>query len=679
MAALGTGTWTLGAGSAGTATIVSDTDPTTEVTDFSAGGIYYLIWDNGICPDTAVVNYNCEICGNGVDDDGDGLIDCDDADCNPFVNLFSNPSMEDYICIQGGGSLAGSIADWELVNGTGEMFSFDPACLNRPSDIWPAYQMVNVPPSDGNIYFGIHNNNGGIWTNIIETVVHTPLREIIAGEQLDFQFDAYYLDFSHAVPPVGLLNNGSAVRVYGIHSGTDVSTINFAQCDVSTNPNVDFLGASPVVTNTGIWETYSLLITALNNYDRLIFHPACGPGSYLAFDNFKVAVYVPDLEVQGGSYNCLGSTILEITNVDPLIVSYDWYLDGIFLTNTASTVFTPTQSGVYTVVGLTTNGCESTESGPIVVPPCDCDDVVTGSLDVCAIVTANPSNPLATLDCDEDGETNAIECANNTDPGDPCDNSYVDGAEVCAYVMANQTSALALADCDNGGIDNLTECTNGGDPLDSGDDCDLVNNGIVDVCAILAGDPTNPLATVDCDGDGEDNASECAGGTDPANPCSNSVMPDTDGDGVVDECDLDDDNDGILDLVECPLVWNIQKGSGVWVGPTSANVTHSYSGLEFNSSSGMYNSLGTVTHSITYNFDNPIKASELMFRIIDVDNVYSAYFNVSGGTATTANFEMLNNSTFTLVYNPVTGKINRNGTNQNQGGSIVGLSDATLE
>ncbi len=41
----------------------------------------------------------------------------------------------------------------------------------------------------------------------------------------------------------------------------------------------------------------------------------------------------------------------------------------------------------------------------------------------------------------------------------------------------------------------------------------------LDVCAVLSADPSNPLGTIDCDGDGVANANECTDGTDPKNEC----------------------------------------------------------------------------------------------------------------------------------------------------------------
>ena len=65
----------------------------------------------------------------------------------------------------------------------------------------------------------------------------------------------------------------------------------------------------------------------------------------------------------------------------------------------------------------------------------------------------------------------------------------------------------------------------------------------VSTCVCDISDPT-----LDCDGDGILNGSDCY----PEYPNVGQDTTDSDGDGVSDLCDLDDDNDGILDDVECP-------------------------------------------------------------------------------------------------------------------------------
>ena len=53
---------------------------------------------------------------------------------------------------------------------------------------------------------------------------------------------------------------------------------------------------------------------------------------------------------------------------------------------------------------------------------------------------------------------------------------------------------------------------------------------------------------VDCDGDGVDNEDELACGTDPKDPTSFGSSTDCDGDGVENATDVDDDNDGLIEI-----------------------------------------------------------------------------------------------------------------------------------
>ena len=94
----------------------------------------------------------------------------------------------------------------------------------------------------------------------------------------------------------------------------------------------------------------------------------------------------------------------------------------------------------------------------------------------------------------------------------------------CTYVIANPMSAIALADCDGGGINNLIECQSGEDPFDSSDDCQAAVDEGVDICFLLDPDgdglydASHPLASLDCDGGGIANITECQSGEDTLDP-----------------------------------------------------------------------------------------------------------------------------------------------------------------
>ena len=139
------------------------------------------------------------------------------------------------------------------------------------------------------------------------------------------------------------------------------------------------------------------------------------------------------------------------------------------------------------------------------------------------------------MDCDGGGIDNATECDAGTDPNggspqDDCDAAISEGVDIRAIVIANPMSPLATADCDGGGIDNATECANGDNPLNPNDDydCDSFAASGLDLCDFLNDNPNSSMATLDCDGGGVDNATECASGNNPFNAnddinCDNAI------------------------------------------------------------------------------------------------------------------------------------------------------------
>jgi glucose/arabinose dehydrogenase len=76
---------------------------------------------------------------------------------------------------------------------------------------------------------------------------------------------------------------------------------------------------------------------------------------YFSVNNFQQSA-TPGLAIAGNQLTA--SSINAIT--------FEWYLDGIFLEETITPNLTANQSGSYTVIGISVNGCRSTASQPVI-------------------------------------------------------------------------------------------------------------------------------------------------------------------------------------------------------------------------------------------------------------------------------------------------------------------------
>jgi hypothetical protein len=85
-----------------------------------------------------------EICGNGIDDDGDGALDCADADCSSYPGCAGSCNLwtDGWTCsLTADGCLATcGAATISCVNGT---------CQCQPLASGPSYICPNVPPKTG--------------------------------------------------------------------------------------------------------------------------------------------------------------------------------------------------------------------------------------------------------------------------------------------------------------------------------------------------------------------------------------------------------------------------------------------------------------------------------------------------------------------------------------------------
>ena len=124
---------------------------------------------------------------------------------------------------------------------------------------------------------------------------------------------------------------------------------------------------------------------------------------------------------------------------------------------------------------------------------------------------------------------------------------YLDNIEFTSTV-----SMMADGDDDNDGWDDTDEIDCGTDPLDANDvPADADGNGICDALEgdDFDGDGISNENDPDDDNDGWDDTDEASCNTNPLN--GDSTPTDTDGDGICDYLDSDDDGDGVEDGNDC--------------------------------------------------------------------------------------------------------------------------------
>ena len=144
--------------------------------------------------------------------------------------------------------------------------------------------------------------------------------------------------------------------------------------------------------------------------------------------------------------------------------------------------------------------------------PCDLD---------ISNITLPPSEEWLVLDCDGDGVTNEKEETDHTNLFDFCD-------LIATSITLEPSENWNNADCDGDGVTNNREQLDGTGFLDG---CDLLLTS-------MTLQPSQEWLVSDCDNDSVSNGQELKDG------------PDTDGDGIINILDTDDDGDGVPTIDE---------------------------------------------------------------------------------------------------------------------------------
>ncbi len=420
-------------------------------------------------------------CSDGIDNDGDGLIDCDDNQCQflpndgcqicgsgisfadvtigyfPQCGYTFNPDNalgvanyaqgQSYVTLGQGGSIQLGFTN-NLITNSGNtdpdiwVFEIGPiveACYIslRPYNAYTIAQLqaFGIPDADQNGFYEIDSILGS--TSSVEI---DKLFPGIPGGNLKFD----------AIEIIDIIDDNCSGGVSGadidaVCALSSVALCNLAlagsvtpiRCKGSTKGRIRIAATMGTGPFTYEWNTGSLA-QEISNLD---------PGTY--------TVTVTDV------YGCENNTQFTLNDLDKLSTKFTLQevncggaSDGMIIANAlggtppysfqwSNGATTPTINalgvGEYSLSLTDAVGCCVEVAMDLGSNCCQlnyCAEAALGNLDICTVLSSDPNHPLDPLDCDKDGVTNTNECSDGTDPLDPCD--FVD-TSITLPVTADQT------------------------------------------------------------------------------------------------------------------------------------------------------------------------------------------------------------------------------------------------
>ena len=311
-----------------------------------------------------------EICDNALDDDGDGLIDLNDPDCDcpklVPVSLIPNPSFEEMDCCPYDRSRLDCATGW--IQASEATTDYLHTCGWMGWDDLPP----PLPFPDGNGCVGWRNGrSGGMmgqgplpeWKEYAGACLTGSLK---AGTSYRFEF---YVGFTKAInsPPttIDFFGTPDCVNLpFGIGN-------NEFGCPTN-DPNWMHLG-SVAINGVNEWKLKEITVIPTVNINAIAIGPNCVAvpsdiSYYYFFDNLVLAESKEfDFKITATGHPCSGNITLSLPYRDTL--QYQWYKDGIaLLGETGAQLEDITGEGDYQVRLLGAYTCRVTPAYPYRIP-----------------------------------------------------------------------------------------------------------------------------------------------------------------------------------------------------------------------------------------------------------------------------------------------------------------------
>lgn len=316
-----------------------------------------------------------EICDNGIDDNGDGLIDLNDPECEceivEPVSLIPNPSFEDQNCCPNNRSQLNCAEVW--IQASEPTTDYIHSCGYLGWDDFPPPR----PFPDGNGIMGFrdgrvrgNNEPERNWKEYAGACLLSPLEE---DNNYRFEFFVGFVN-STLSPPINISFFGTG----------DCGNLPFGQgddafgCPTNSSSWVR-LGASQVSGGSGnSWVKTSIEVVPDQDIYAIAIGPDC-PGVevpqsiYYFFDNLVLAdIRSFELQIKETTHPCAENYGLEVSENSSY--AYQWYKDGVALVGeTAAQLLGMYGDGVYQIRIQDDSSCRLSlgfeHQAPVIVAP----------------------------------------------------------------------------------------------------------------------------------------------------------------------------------------------------------------------------------------------------------------------------------------------------------------------
>lgn len=302
-----------------------------------------------------------EICDNGIDDDGNGLIDLQDSTCNckwtlpqNTPSIILNHSFEDTLCCPTNHSQITCARGWQ--RGTiGSSDYFNTCGYLPPRSLF--FKPQPTPIADGNGFAGfLHGPN-----------VNTEYIGICLSDTL-FAGVSYKLLFqvAHA--------RGVDTGSFGLFGADDCSLLPITSLGCPTMPSTspwvssdwECLDSVDLILDTNnVWNDVLMTFTPSTDITTIIIGPSCKfiqKISYYYLDNLilnEFSYFEPSLQIKSQGIHCQDNLVLH-ANYTSIPNSIQWYKDSIALIGHTSSSYrvAKNEHGTFTVRMLSESGCE---------------------------------------------------------------------------------------------------------------------------------------------------------------------------------------------------------------------------------------------------------------------------------------------------------------------------------